>query len=393
MPAAVTRSSRLTALDGLRGIAALVVLFHHAALLSPAWPGNVAAQDLQLGSIEWWLNATPLKALTAGAEAVVVFFVLSGFVVALPVLKARDAGRQFDWTNYFPRRTVRLVLPVLASALVAAFWVALLPQVSDQEPGTWLSNSSTPALQWELIVAAGDLFGGDGQINNPLWTLRWEVLFSLALPIMVGLALLVRRWWALALLLALGATWLGVRTGAGSAEYLSAFFMGTLLAVRADELQRFTVSLTAGRWGGAKSAALMLSALLLLLAPWLAASATSSLPELRPALRALAPLGAVLLVVAALTSRTAGALLDSRPVQLLGRLSFSLYLVHVPIVLFSYYALRGNPLIVAQVTAVAVSLPVAWAFWWAVERPSQRLARRVGRMFSDQLAGERVGGR
>ena len=48
---------------------------------------------------------------------------------------------------------------------------------------TWLSNSSTPNFGWEYIVKGWDLLGGDGQINNPLWSLRWELVFSLALPI------------------------------------------------------------------------------------------------------------------------------------------------------------------------------------------------------------------
>ena len=111
-------SGRLSSLDGLRGIAALIVVAHHASLLVPAisaaylTPGGGPVA----GSVAWWFTYTPLKLLTAGPEAVIVFFVLSGFVLTLPLL----SGRPFDWMAYYPRRIVRIGLPTLCSLLFAA---------------------------------------------------------------------------------------------------------------------------------------------------------------------------------------------------------------------------------------------------------------------------------
>src|SRR6185437_5190955 len=149
--------ARLTALDRLRGLAAVVVLFHHALYTNPDFPGAPGAGHAPVGSAMWWISYTPLKLATAGVESVIVFFVLSGLVVTLPVVRRRG----FDWVAYFPRRVVRLMVPVAASVVLAAAWVAAIPQVSPQPSGTWLSSSSTPNFSWEYIVKAIDLLGGD----------------------------------------------------------------------------------------------------------------------------------------------------------------------------------------------------------------------------------------
>jgi peptidoglycan/LPS O-acetylase OafA/YrhL len=67
---------RYTQLDSLRGLAACTVVFCHATNVLPAVyddPGRA-----------WWLTETPLGLLRAGSAAVDFFFVLSGFVLALP---------------------------------------------------------------------------------------------------------------------------------------------------------------------------------------------------------------------------------------------------------------------------------------------------------------------
>lgn len=69
-------SARITGLDGLRGFASLaVVLFHLSLIARP-----------ELSETTWaWLTQSPLKILFPGTESVLVFFALSGLVVALPL--------------------------------------------------------------------------------------------------------------------------------------------------------------------------------------------------------------------------------------------------------------------------------------------------------------------
>ncbi|WP_156507383.1 hypothetical protein [Arthrobacter sp. OY3WO11] len=74
----------------MRGIAALVVLFHHSLLTIPVLAAvyeNDAVPVEDVASVAWMLVHTPLHNLWEGKGAVYIFFVLSGVVLTLPVLR------------------------------------------------------------------------------------------------------------------------------------------------------------------------------------------------------------------------------------------------------------------------------------------------------------------
>lgn len=377
---AATGSARLAALDGLRGLAAVVVLFHHALYTTPNFPGTPGTGDAPTGSSLWWLSYTPLKLATAGTEAVIVFFVLSGLVVALPVVRHRG----FDWVAYFPRRVVRLMVPVLASALLAAVWVIALPQRTSPSDQSWLSTSSTPNFSWQDIVQAGDLLGGDGQINNPLWSLRWELIFSLALPVFAIAAMAVRKWWMGGLAAACALTWLGAATGSGALEYLPAFFVGAILAVRLEAVRNVADRINARWYRHLVWTGMTVGSLLLLIVPWLFGPDIATLPDLIHALRGLVPLAAAGLIVAALGWRPLAGALETRPVQFTGRISFSLYLVHVPILIFSAYLFAGQAWYIPLLFGIPVAVLVAVGFTWLVEKRSHGWSKAVGAWASER---------
>jgi peptidoglycan/LPS O-acetylase OafA/YrhL len=367
-------SERLAALDGLRGLAALIVLAHHAMYTDAAFPGTPGAGNVQTGSPMWWISYTPLKLATAGWESVIVFFVLSGLVVSLPVVRKRG----FDWVAYFSRRVVRLMVPVMGAVVVAAAFVIAIPQRSVQPSGTWLSNSSTPNFSWEYIVKAWDLLGGDGQIDNPLWSLRWELVFSLALPVVAIAAIAVRKWWMAGLATAVVLTWLGVRTGSGALSYLPAFFVGAVLAVRLDAVRLFADRLNARRLRHPLWFLIALGGSMLMIAPWLLGQGVGDARELVAVLKGFAPLGAAGVVVAAIGWKPLHLLFVSRPLQFAGAISFSLYLVHVPILIFSSYLFAGQPWFVPLLFAIPVAILVAVGFTWLVEKRSHAWSRSVG---------------
>lgn len=70
----------------------MVVLVFHVLLLSPAFdePGSPGVRPEEPS---WWLTHTPLYLLWAGPQAVYLFFVLSGFVLALPATAAQVQWR------------------------------------------------------------------------------------------------------------------------------------------------------------------------------------------------------------------------------------------------------------------------------------------------------------
>jgi peptidoglycan/LPS O-acetylase OafA/YrhL len=380
--------SRLTSLDGLRGLAALVVVLHHLSLtlkpFSDVWIVPTA-QHPPTGSLVWWFTSTPLELLIAGPEAVLVFFVLSGLVLTLPVLRK---GAGFDWVAYFPQRVVRLYLPAIASVVLSAIWIIATSWSSGRSTSLWVQAYRFTGFDWAKTLSSMDLLFGDNSLNNVLWTLRWEVLFSLVLPIAV--VLVVRRRWALTVIVLTALILIGEYAGSGILQYLPVFLFGVLIAVHhegilswtRDDRNRLRV-----RWGGL---ILLVVSLLLLDIHWTAWGALGGPPHLQLALLGIQPLGAAGIVLAAAYWPPFRAVLQSGFFRWLGRISFSVYLVHVPIIiaLDGIFGSWSPP--VRLLVSLIVALGIAELFSRFVEQPSHRLAKRVGLASSALLQRERV---
>lgn len=194
MPATITRPARLTSLDGLRGVAALIVVVHHGLLVLPEFANPLYGTG-GAGSLAWFVYS-PLHLFAAGEEAVVVFFILSGFVLALPVVRGG-----FHWLAYYASRLLRLYLPVAASLLWAFAVIAVVPRASLlHNASPWMRDHGVPITPLAVIRDIV-LVTGTSDLDGPLWSLRWEVLFSLLLPLYVLLALKVRRWWVVGIVM------------------------------------------------------------------------------------------------------------------------------------------------------------------------------------------------
>lgn len=368
---------RYTSLDGLRGVAALVVLLHHLSMTIPsiALTYYPSATLLPVGSPVWWLTNTPLKVLTAGTEGVLVFFVLSGFVLALAPLR----NESFDWVGYYPQRVARLYLPTLA-ALVLAAVLALLPRDGSAFSGPFLHGLADAQLGWgSLLKDASILFGSPFLVNPPMWSLVWEVWFSLLLPAFIAIALLVRQWW-IAVLLGITLPVLGFLLGQDWLFYLPVFLVGVGLARGRAQLGLVADRIAALRWGSALWAVLLVAGILALICGWLWRGANLRSDGDAAVQFPISILGAALITVVCAYSPLAKRFLTLAPVAWLGRISFSLYLVHLPIVLAVAYLVGegGWPLTVA--IALPGSLAVAYLFYRWVERPSHLLAKRLPRM-------------
>ena len=370
--------SRFRSLDGLRGVAALIVVFHHSLLALPA-AANLSTIP-PVGSTIWWLEFTPLKLLTAGNEAVLIFFVLSGFVLALPVLRSPA----YDWVGYYFRRTLRLYLPVVASIALAAIIISAHPQRSGNG-SSWVDAYSVKAPNWGLFLQALDIFEPANPVNNPLWTLRWEMIFSLALPLFVFGALLLRRRWAWVLIGAVVLVFLGTLKDVSFLLYLPVFFCGSVLATNADRLLEWSLRIK-GRPGVSLAwLALLLGGLTLLIAHWLLQPILMRAVVLDEFLLGLSFVGATVIVAVAFLWWPFEALLTIAPVRWLGRVSFSLYLVHVPIILAAANIFGRGHWLETIAVAIPVSLVVAELFARFVEQPAHHLSKRVGSAVSARL--------
>jgi peptidoglycan/LPS O-acetylase OafA/YrhL len=374
---------RLPALEGLRGLAALVVMLHHTLLATlPTFAGAYGAGPFPTGgSLGWWLTYTPLHIIWAGGEFVVVFFVLSGFVLSLPAARGGGALRL---TSYYPSRFVRLYLPVWgALAFAVLVHVLVIGHQQTLSEGNWWLNSYTEPLTWQGLRQDAGLLSkhtGHWALLGVLWSLRWEVLFSLSLPLLLLIAvrgLRTRLSWGL-----VAAVCLTALLCHESSEYLlelPPFVLGMALAFRREDIARVARKLAR------RTAASVVAQLLLGVACvcaltadwWLPGDAPEGNVAMTGPAAVTVALGACLTVVAALTVGPFANFLCSRAIAWTGKRSYSLYLVHCPIVVALAFAAGGQMSLGYLLAAVSLSLGAAAVFHRLVEAPAHRFAQRV----------------
>jgi len=299
-----------------------------------------------------------------------VFFVLSGFVL-YGVLAPETAP---GYSSYAAKRLLRLWLPVAAAVLVSAvLYILVRPTAVPGTSGWFVEKSWTEPPSLMNLACHLALFNSDQyhQLDNPIWSLAHEIKISLIFPFVV---LLVKR---RPVATVIGACAISIAAAmvpqpawlsdtfdpAGSLYYLFLFVAGAAIAARREAITVFAAS-EIGR--NLTRPVLLLS--LILLCSTARTSAGYGVSA-----------GAVILIGISATSPAIGQALERRVLVWLGRVSYSLYLVHIPILLMIVHLLGGVvplPLLLALVPIV--SLGAAELFSRTVEQPSLRLAARVG---------------
>ena len=163
----------LTYLDGMRGLAALYVLIYHAWI-------SQATEASKTG-----LHGLLTNWLLYGHFAVDIFIVLSGFCLMLPVV--RRGTLEGGMRTFFVRRAWR-ILPTFWAALVLSFGLDLLQQRVSP-------NCETLTLSWKAFLANAlllpDTLAGVNGINGAFWSVavEWKIYFLFPLVVLAW-----RRW-------------------------------------------------------------------------------------------------------------------------------------------------------------------------------------------------------
>jgi peptidoglycan/LPS O-acetylase OafA/YrhL len=186
-----SRSLNLRSLDALRGFLATYVLLGHCRWL--LWAGN---SEWNQQPHSWWSNilAYASASLRFGHEAVIVFFVLSGFFIHLRISQqlAKSQTFQFNILNFFQRRCYRLVPPYLfALALTVILDLvgrSLYPTLYLGMTGDALLDQNFQRKEFSLISVVPALLllpsslGKDFGSNAPLWSLAYEIVYYFLYP-------------------------------------------------------------------------------------------------------------------------------------------------------------------------------------------------------------------
>ncbi|WP_404382449.1 acyltransferase [Knoellia locipacati] len=357
----------IPALDGLRALAAGLVVLTHAAFLT-----GFGATGGLMGRL--W---------SRGDFGVAIFFALSGFLLHRGLLAA-DAQGRFDVVGYGMRRAARL-LP--------AYWLVLAA----------ITVGATPPLRDVVIHAAAlQIYWPDAWIGafGQSWSIATEIAFYVTLPaIVLGLRPLRRRsaQAPLVVLCVLAVVLTATSGFGGDAVVGEDIFYDRWLHSRAPHFllgmicaetvlaPSHRVSRALSRWGGDVAACLAVAAGAYLLATTPVAGGLDLSPGtatdvvVRTALSGIVALGLLLPLTHGGPSAYRAAL--SHPtVRYLGVISYGLFLWHVP-VFIGLYAVSGvEEFTGALLPLLALGLPISVGLAAAthrwVEVPSSRLAGR-----------------
>jgi peptidoglycan/LPS O-acetylase OafA/YrhL len=364
--AAEPHGARDVALDGLRGLAALVVVaFHVSALVS--WHPTVL----------WVAGVTPLGVAINGPAAVHVFFVLSGFVLTHSLLRAPGAAGTL---RYCARRVFRIHPPYMAAVLFAWALTFLPPGAPAITEVAGVESVRIPLERMSLALALPSKAFGQLPVG---WSLYVELAMSLLLPLLLWIG----RHSAPLVPVAIGFL-VPLYPRAGFLVFTIDFAVGMALCLSRDRLAAFVPR------GGLAAVLWVLAALMLLQTPGLGgpASPVRTLAEYQPPAW-IVPIaaGCALLVLAALEMPALRRLLASRPAVFLGRISYSLYLVHwsVAMLLGRLVGAPGSALAALLFFAVVtlVSCGIAVLGWRWIEQPSIRAGRALLAAFALRRAG------
>lgn len=158
----ITQKNRLEKLESLRGFAALYVVFFHAL------PQKIYLFGLNVGSI-----------FRFGPEAVIVFFVLSGFVIKYTYERSIDKSFKF----YFIRRFIRLYIP-LFFIFILGYLIKCYAEGAVANP-EWSTLFGNLFMLQDVISQKPNVVSATYMGNGVLWSLSYEWWFYMLFYLLV----------------------------------------------------------------------------------------------------------------------------------------------------------------------------------------------------------------
>ncbi|MBK9989950.1 MAG: acyltransferase [Verrucomicrobia bacterium] len=317
-------SGRFTALDGLRGYLAFSVFIHHGAI----W------HDL-LRTRQWRAPQSPVY-VNLGQASVALFFMITAFLFTMKLLRGRT--EPIDWFKLFASRVLRLQPLYYCVVVVTLLMVATLTRFQLQVP---ISDLALSLLQWATVTNNPNINGLDRTFlitAGATWTLTYEWLFYLSLPLM-AVVLRARTWWPYVvgslLFVSVAIRWIPL-----DSTYLRPFVGGILAAVLAHN--NLIPVAVRGKIASAVALALLVVAI-----------------SCFPSSYGVVPLAMLTFVfILIVGGNTLFGLLEWRPSLYMGQLTYSIYLLHGFIIFILFRLLVGYE------RAAEFSLAQHWMALW-----------------------------
>lgn len=322
--------NKINSAESLRGLACMVVVFSH--LFGVFYPQlhNFAASNMPKFELAEVIHNSPFAFFYSGTGAVFVFFALSGYVLTLSSLKAKN--KKLKLKESLIKRYPRLAIPALFSCLL--MWLVLHIDVDLSKTSEWFQGFKITPIFFDALYSGtidSFLFGASNY-NPVLWTMQIELFGSL----IIFFACFFQEKKIIKYIFIILSVVLAAKTSLITLLGIMSFILGHFLYFSKEKPPEF------------------INIFFLIFGLYLCGvhntSASYSIFESILGSRTynvLNFLGGLLIVLATIKSNIINNLLDKNILTHLGKLSFSIYLVHIPLIyligipVFNY-ALQSN---------------------------------------------------
>jgi peptidoglycan/LPS O-acetylase OafA/YrhL len=376
MPPATTATIRLGPrlhyLDSIRGLSALYVAACHAYLMYAAniADGRQTAAGLLLLGTSW---------LAWGRLAVAVFMVLSGYCLMLPVVQSPARELKSNISQFMGRRARRILPPYYAALGVSIVLILMVPGLADPSIGEWHKSFpaiSTGSVITHLVLLHNYVPAHQYAIDHPLWSIATEWQIYLLFPLLVWIGRkhgdfrILTASVVITVALSLFIVNVQLEHNPWPPQFVALFGLGMVCAAWNFPREQ-TAAADRRQWGR--------RAVLLLAAGFASALVFGSSRQQIPDLLIGAGIGAGLVFLTDAIARgrqpLALRVLETGPLVELGRFSYSLYLLHAPVLALFFLLARRMELgmVEFQLFILGIALPVTVAicylFFLVFERP------------------------
>lgn len=358
--AVAMNEQRFDELDSFRGIAATMVVLSH---FFGATDSTGRQEDLLR------LLIYPLK---NGEAAVSLFFLLSGFVLSLPLWR----GKPQSYSVFIVRRICRIYLPYLFGLALSVLGASIFASHKISGLAQWFYPTWTGPVDWTLVLKH-ILFIGPRynvrEFNFAFWTLIIEMRVSIILPFFL---LLMRRlsyggmWLVCAISFIIGCVGESRLTPLQLLGWTSFFMAGAIVARTVNQKPSYLYRIFSRR-----------SVALLSLAVFFFGNLLEQSLHLSGLFgRVPSAVGGLATICAALYNPVLRSFLRKGVLQFMGRISYSLYLLHVTVLYTTFHLFYGLlPKTIIFLVYMVVNVALASISYKMIEQPAMELGRRLTR--------------
>ncbi|AOH55844.1 acetyltransferase [Peribacillus muralis] len=366
-------TSRYGEFDSLRGVAALIVLIGHYMMVFPSYA------NYQYGSnspnMVYFFKESPLRLIfSSGNESVILFFVLSGFVLYLSI-----NSKKFDYSTFLVKRMFRIYIPYIVAISIAILAKVLLSHTELPFISTWFAKSwkslDTPSLLIQHFLFIGQ-YNTDAY-NNVIWSLVHEMRISIIFPVLIFLFIRKKLMYSLfwlgglslltTLILYVFGSGLSITSILLSLHYCTLFLMGAILAKYRHELFAY-----ASKMRKVMKTTLLIVAIICFMYEGIIGEVDFLNNYIFRDY--VVSFGVCIFITLSVSSQKASRLLRSNILTFLGKISYSLYLYHLVSLFSLMYLFYGKmPTLLLLVCSLIFSILLSSVAYQFIEKPSMKL--------------------